>query len=66
MILAKKGDMNDKLVSYKKSLKLLAEKLECKIHNVEEMDRINYLHVMLKNNHILINHAKELFNFLVA
>lgn len=58
MILAKNlGDMDHKIIAYKKSLDLIEEKIQCKIDTVKEIDRKNDLHIMLKNIKILKHHA---------
>ena len=58
MVLAKsKGDMADRIYSYKKSLERLIRKLECKINSVEEHDRKVDLELMCENVKILYAHA---------
>jgi hypothetical protein len=60
MVLAKsKGDMADKIYSYKKSLERLINKLECKIDSVEENDRKIDLQLMCENVKILYAHAHK-------
>jgi hypothetical protein len=54
-----KGDMPDKIDSYKKSLKRLIHKLECKIDNVEERDRKIDLQIMCQNVKILSDHTHK-------
>jgi hypothetical protein len=54
-----KGDMPDKISSYKKSLERLIRKLECKINDVEEHDRKVDLQLMCENVKILSAHANK-------
>jgi hypothetical protein len=60
MVIAKsKGDMADRIYSYKKSLERLIHKLECKIDAVEEHDRKVDLELMCENVKILSVHAHK-------
>jgi hypothetical protein len=60
MVIAKaKGDMSDRIYSYKKSLERLINKLECKIDSVEEHDRKVDLELMCENVKILSAHAHK-------
>lgn len=55
----KKGEMNDRVISYKQSLKRLQEKIKCKINEVNCPDKKNDLTIMLSNVNILISHAMK-------
>lgn len=60
IVLAKrKGHMNDRVISYKHSLKRLQEKLKCKINEVNCPDKKNDLTIMLSNVNILLSHAMK-------
>jgi hypothetical protein len=54
-----KGDMQDKIDSYKKSLKRLIHKLECKINAVKDHDRKMDLQIMCENVKILSAHTHK-------
>jgi hypothetical protein len=61
MVLAKKKGMNDKIKEYKLSLGRLKSHLECKIDEVQEVDRKVDLNILLENVKILIAHVDKDF-----
>ena len=62
MILAKeKKGMNDKIVSYKKSLRRLKKALECKVKQTFSPDKKNDLLIMWNDINTLIIHVEKDF-----
>jgi hypothetical protein len=62
MVLAKAhGGMNDKIISYKKSVERLKEKIECKIETIVDHDKKEDLKIMWDNVCILHDHIKKDF-----
>lgn len=60
MVLAKKhGHMEDKISSYKNSLRRLKEKIECKLASTHDSDLKQDLKIMWDNIMILIEHANR-------
>jgi len=60
MVLAKsKGGMSDKLISYKKSLDRLDEKIVCKMYTIQDKDDKVDLEIMRRNVAILRSHVSN-------
>jgi len=50
-----------KIMAYKKSLKMLVEKLNCKLNTTTEPDRKTDIQIMIDNVKVLIHHANKDF-----
>jgi hypothetical protein len=62
MILVKKKRENPaKITAYKRSLKLLEKKLECKLESTQETDRKADIQILLDDLKVLIKHANRDF-----
>jgi hypothetical protein len=60
MVLAKqRGNMEDKILVYKNSLRRLMHKIECKLHSVSDHDNKEDLKIMLENVKVLCEHADK-------
>jgi hypothetical protein len=61
MILAKYNGFNDKIISYKMSLRRLKSSIQKKHATVKDKDKKEDLSIMLKNIMILIDHVEKDF-----
>lgn len=62
MVLAKqRGNMEDKILVYKNSLRRLMGKIECKLHSITDHDNKEDLKIMLENVKVLCEHADKDF-----
>jgi predicted ATP-binding protein involved in virulence len=60
MVLAKqRGNMEDKILVYKNTLRRLMHKIECKLHSVSDHDNKEDLKIMLENVKVLCEHADK-------
>jgi hypothetical protein len=59
MVLAKEQGLKFKLDFYKKSIRLLKEKLLCKINSVKDYDKRSDLQIILNNVIVLQKHAEK-------
>ena len=62
MVLAKqRGNMEDKILVYKNSLRRLMGKIECKLHSITDHDNKEDLKIMWENVKVLCEHADRDF-----
>ena len=61
MVLAKEQGLNFKLDFYKKSIRLLKEKIVCKINSIHDYDKRNDLQIILNNVIVLEKHVTKDF-----
>jgi hypothetical protein len=62
MVLAKqRGNMEDKILVYKNSIRRLMGKIECKLHSITDHDSKEDLKIMWENAKVLREHADKDF-----
>jgi hypothetical protein len=62
IVLANKHGMKFKVDNYKQSIRVLKEKIECKLNTIHDIDKRIDLTIILKNVIILDEHVRRDFN----